>query len=128
MLIQSARICSSGQVDSGRDLTVRSLFSAEGEQARRKSEGQGAGVGLLLHRTVDDPMQTMKSAIDKMLVDMAIEGYIQPADQSQVARTLTDIRRTGKLLSVPWDKQARLKITCVVPNVSEPSPRDRYRR
>lgn len=71
-------------------------------------------------------MKTMTSAIDEMLVDMATEGFVRPAEQSEVAHTLSEIRRTGKLGYIPWDKQPRLPVTCVVPNVGESSvPGDR---
>lgn len=37
------------------------------------------------------------SAIDEMLRNMALEGYLLPLAQSEVVKTLKEIRRTGKI-------------------------------
>lgn len=79
------------------NLTVHPLF-AEG---RRSQDGErdGSGVGLLLHRSVGQVVTVgdIMSTIDDMLRDMALEGYLLPAAQSEVVKTLKEIRRTGKI-------------------------------
>lgn len=117
---QQADVSLSRQVNPGRDPKIPSLFAAKDRQVSGEPKGSGAGVGLLLHRSVD-PMQTMTSAIDEMLVEMATEGFVRPAEQSEVASILSEIRRTGRLQCIPWEKQARMPVTCVVSNVGESS-------
>lgn len=84
-------------------LTVQPLFAvkplfAKGRQ-RQDGERDGPGVGLLLHRSADEVVKVgdIMSAVDDMLRDMALEGYLLPLAQSEVVKTLKEIRRTGKI-------------------------------
>ena len=42
-------------------------------------------------------------AIDDTLRDMALEGYLLPVAQSEVVKTLKEIRRTDKVGTLPQD-------------------------
>ena len=93
---------SSAEQDSS--LTVRPLFAvkplfAEGQQ-RQDGQTDSSGVGLLLHRPVDEvvKVQDIMSAIDDMLREMALEGYVLPVAQSEVVKTLKEIRSSGRLV------------------------------
>lgn len=84
-------------------LAVRPLFAvkplfAEGRQ-REDGKGASSGVGLLRHRPVDQVVkfENIMSAVDDMLRDMALQGYVLPVAQSEVVKTLMEIRRTGKV-------------------------------
>lgn len=90
-------------------LTVRPLFAVkplftEGRE-RKDSERAGSGVGLLLHRPVGEvvKVEEIMSAIDDTLRDMALEGYLLPVAKSEVVKTLKEIRRTGKVGTLPQD-------------------------
>lgn len=90
---------SSAEQDS--KLTVRPLFT-EGQQ-REHGKENNSGVGLLLHLPVDDVVKVgnIMSAIDDMLHDMALEGYLLPVAQSEDVKTLKEIRRSGKIGTLP---------------------------
>ena len=88
-------------------LTVRPLFAveplfAEGQQ-RQDGQTDSSGVGLLLHRSVDEVVTfgDIMSSRDDMLRDMALEGCLLPVAQSEVVGTLKEIRRTGKIGTLP---------------------------
>ena len=49
------------------------------------------------------------SAIDAMLRDMALEGYLLPLAQSEVVKTLKEIRRNGKVGTFSQDGIAASK-------------------
>ena len=90
-------------------LTVRPLFAvkplfAEGRQ-RKDSERASFGVGLLLHRPVCEvvKVEEIMSAIDDALRDMVMEGYLLPVAQSEVVKTLKEIRRIGKVGALTQD-------------------------
>jgi len=85
---------SSTQQDSS--IAVQPLFAED--RQRHDSEGEGSGVGLLLHRPVNEVVKVgdIMSAVDAMLMDMALHGHVQPVAQSDVVKTLKEIRRTGK--------------------------------
>jgi hypothetical protein len=90
-------------------LTVRPLFAvkplfAEGRQ-RKDSERASSGIRLLLHRPVGEvvKVEEIMSAIDDTLRDMALEGYLLPVAQSEVVKTLKEIRRTGRVGILPQD-------------------------
>ena len=96
---------SSAEQDSS--LTVRPLFAvkplfAEGQQ-RQDGQTDSSGVGLLLHRSVDEVVTfgDIMSSRDDMLRDMALEGCLLPVAQSEVVGTLKEIRRTGKIGTLP---------------------------
>ena len=96
---------SSAEQDS--KLTVRPLFAVEplfteGQQ-REHGKENNSGVGLLLHLPVDDVVKVgnIMSAIDDMLHDMALEGYLLPVAQSEDVKTLKEIRRSGKFGTLP---------------------------
>lgn len=57
------------------------------------------------------------SAIDDMLMNMAVKGYVQPVAQSEVAKTLDGIRKTGKLDEAEY--MPSLKVTCAIPKVTK---------
>jgi len=95
---------SNRSAEQDQSLTVQPLFSvkplfAEGRQ-RRDSKRASSGVGLLLHRPVEEvvKVEDIMSAIDAMLRDMALEGYVLPVAQSEVVRTLKKIRNSGVLV------------------------------
>lgn len=84
-------------------LAVRPLFVvkplfAEGRQ-REDGKGDSSGIGLLLHRPVNEvvKVEDIMSAIDAMLREMALDGYVLPVAQSEVVKTLKDIRSSGRL-------------------------------
>ncbi|GAB7335724.1 hypothetical protein MBLNU13_g08026t2 [Cladosporium sp. NU13] len=84
-------------------LAVRPLFAVKPlfAEYRQREDGKGAssGVGLLLHRPVGEVVkfENIMSAVDDMLRDMALQGYVLPVAQSEVVKTLMEIRRTGKV-------------------------------
>jgi hypothetical protein len=85
-------------------LTVQPLFAvkplfADGRK-RQDSQRASSSVGLLLHRPVDEvvKVQDIMSAIDDMLREMALEGYVLPVAQSEVVKTLKEIRSSGRLM------------------------------
>ena len=113
----SSGVRSKGRRDSEQDpiLTVRPLFAvkplfAEGRE-RQDGKQASSGVGLLLHRPVGDvvTMEDIMSAIDAMLRDMALEGYLLPLAQSEVVKTLKEIRRNGKVGTFSQDGIAASK-------------------
>jgi hypothetical protein len=79
-------------------LTVQPLF-ADGRK-RQDSQRASSSVGLLLHRPVDEvvKVQDIMSAIDDMLREMTLEGYVLPVAQSEVVKTLKEIRSSGRLM------------------------------
>lgn len=106
-----------GRRESEQDpsLTVRPLFAVkplfdEGRE-RQDSKQASSGVGLLLHRSVGEAVKVedIMSAIDDMLRDLALEGYLLPLAQSEVVKTLKEIRRTGKIGTFPHDGMAASK-------------------
>jgi hypothetical protein len=85
-------------------LTIQPLFAvkplfANGRQCQ-DSKRASSSVGLLLHRPVDEvvKVEDIMSAIDDMLREMALEGYVLPAAQSEVVKTLKEIRSSGMLV------------------------------
>jgi hypothetical protein len=90
-------------ISSERDpsITVKPLFAED--RQRHFSKRGSPGVGLLLHRPVNEVVKVsdIMSAIDAMLFDMALHGYVQPVAHSEVVRILKEIRRTGKLDRTP---------------------------
>jgi hypothetical protein len=85
-------------------LTVQPLFAvkplfADGRK-RQGIQRDSSGVGILLHRPVDEvvKVQDIMSAIDDMLREMALEGYVLPVAQSEVVKTLKEIRSSGRLV------------------------------
>ena len=78
-------------------ITIQPLF-AEGRQGQDGTRAS-SGVGLQLHRSVDDvvKVENIMSAIDDMLREMALEGYVLPVAQSEVVKTLKKIRSPGRL-------------------------------
>jgi hypothetical protein len=78
-------------------IVVQPLFTED--RKRHDGQGEGSGVGLLLHRSVNEVVKVgdIMSAVDAMLMDMALHGYVQPVAQSEVVKTLKEIRRTGKI-------------------------------
>jgi hypothetical protein len=71
-------------------LTVQPLFAvkplfAEGRQGQH-SQRDTSCVGLLPHRSVDEvvKVEDIISAIDAMLREMALEGYILPVARSKL--------------------------------------------
>jgi hypothetical protein len=86
------------------NLTVQPLFAvkplfADGRK-RQDSNRSSSGVGLLLHRPVEEvvKVEDIMSAIDDMLRNMALEGYVFPVAQSEVVKTLKEIRSSGRLV------------------------------
>ena len=61
----------------------------------------------------------LSNVIDRVLIEMATEGYAQPTPRSEVSQTLNNIRRTGRLAAAPTDKQSRLEVNCSIPMVGE---------
>lgn len=92
-------------------LTVRPLFAVEPLFAEGRQREASSGVGLLLHRPVGEvvKVEEIMSAIDDVLRDMALEGYLLPVAQSEVVKTLKEIRRTGKVGTLPHDGVASRK-------------------
>lgn len=90
--------------------TVKPLF-ADGRQ-RQDSQRASSGVGLLLHRPVDEvvKVEDIMSAIDDMLREMALEGYVLPVTQSEVVKTLREIRSSGRLVRFNKDGVAGSKL------------------
>jgi tRNA A-37 threonylcarbamoyl transferase component Bud32 len=43
-------------------------------------------------------VQDIMSAIDDMLREMTLEGYVLPVAQSEVVKTLKEIRSSGRLM------------------------------
>ena len=86
-------------------LTVRPLFAVKPLFAESRQREAGSGVGLVLHRAVGEVVgvREIMSIIDEALRDMALEGYLLPVAQSEVVKTLKEIRRTGKVGTVPQD-------------------------
>jgi hypothetical protein len=78
-------------------ITVKPLFAED--RQRHFSKRGSSGVGLLLHQPVNEVVKVsdIMSAVDAMLLDMALHGYVQPVAQSEVISTLKEIRRAGKL-------------------------------
>lgn len=109
-----------GRRDSEQDpsLTIRPLFAVkplftEGRE-RQDSKQASSGVGLFLHRPIGEAvkMKDIISAVDDMLRNMALEGYLLPLAQSEVVKTLKEIRRTGKVGTSPlW--RCRQQVSCV---------------
>ena len=105
----SGDVRSKGRRHSEQDLSLifRPLFAVEPlfakGQRRRDSETACSGVGLLLHRPVGEvvKVEQIMSAIDNMLRDMALKGYLLPVAQSEIVGTLKEIRRTGKVGTLP---------------------------
>ena len=96
--------------DQDPSLTFRPLFAikplfAESGRKRKDSERASFGVGLLLHRPVCEvvKVEEIMSAIDDALRDMALEGYLLPVTQSEVVKTLKEIRRSGRVVMLPQD-------------------------
>ena len=93
-------------------IAVKPLF-AEGQQCHG-SKRDGPSVGLLLHRPVDEvvKVEDIMSAIDAMLLDMALHGYVQPVAQSEVVRTLKEIHSSGKLNKIHRMASPPVSETC----------------
>lgn len=79
---------------------VKPLF-ADGRQ-RQDRQRDGSSVGLLLHRPIDEvevaKVEDIMSAIDDMLREMALGGYVLPVAQSVIVKTLKEIRSSGRLV------------------------------
>ena len=82
---------------------VKPLFAERRE--RKDSERASSGVGLLLHRPVGEiaKVEEIMCAIDDALRHMVMEGYLLPVAQSEVVKTLKEIRRIGKVGTLPRD-------------------------
>jgi hypothetical protein len=85
------------------DLTVQPLVAVkplfvEGRQ-HQDSQRVSSGVGVLLRRPVDEvvKVEDNMSAIDDMLREMVLEGYVLPVAQSEVVKTLKEIRSSDRL-------------------------------
>ena len=96
--------------DQDPSLTFRPLFAikplfAESGRKRKDSERASFGVGLLLHRPVCEVVEVeeIMSAIYDALRDMVMEGYLLPVAQSEVVKTLKEIRRIGKVGALTQD-------------------------
>lgn len=85
--------------------TVRPLFAVKHLFTEGRQREASSGVGLLLHRPVGEIVKVAEImfAIDDTLRDMALEGYLLPVAQSEVVKTLKEIRRTDKVGTLPQD-------------------------
>lgn len=110
------------QCSSGQGTSVKPLFADEGRECRSVPQAGGAGVGLLLYRSVDDQVLAISAIIDSQLLDMETKGYVRPVKESEVGETLDEIRRTGELVTVPQDSLSSLKVTCTIPKVGQSPP------
>jgi hypothetical protein len=92
-------------------LIVRPLFAVKPLFAEGRERKASSGVGLLLHRPVGEVVKAeeIMAAVDDALRDMALEGYLLPVGQSEVVKTLKEIRRTGKVGTLPQDGVASRK-------------------
>lgn len=92
-------------------LIVRPLFTVKPLFAEGRERKASSGVGLLLHRPVGEvvKVEEITAAVDDVLRDMALEGYLLPVAQSEVVKTLKEIRRTGKVGTLPQDGVASRK-------------------
>lgn len=107
------------QCSSGQDASVKPLFADEGRECRIVPQAGGSGVGLLLHRSIDDQVHAISAIIDSQLLDMETKGFVLPAVESEVGETLDEIRRKGQLAAVPQVGLPSLKVTCTIPKVGE---------
>lgn len=71
---------------------------------------------------VYEQIQVITGVIDDMLMNIAEEGYVLPAEASNIAATLQEIRRTGKLDDTPYKSRNQLKVTCMTPLVGGAAP------
>lgn len=106
MVTRPASVCSGKQLKPDKD-DIHALFSAS---AVRRQCGRD-------QTSVDEQVQVIADVIDTLLLEMAAEGYVHSASESEIAETLVDIRRTGRLTAVS-DKQPRMAIKCTVPIVA----------
>lgn len=107
------------QCSSEQDVSIKPLFAHKGRECSSVPQAGGPGVGLLLHRSVDDQVQAISAIIDSQLLDMEKRGYVQPVEESGVGETLEEIRRTGELDAVPQDGLPSLKVTYTISKVGE---------
>lgn len=75
--------------------------------------------------TVYEQIQIITGVIDAMLTNIAEEGYVMPAEASNIAATLQEIRRTGKLEDTLYESRNQLNVTCMIPLVGGAAPGDK---
>lgn len=71
------------------------------------------------------PKEQIDNAIDSMLTDMTLNGYVQSFHDSAVPTTLSDVRRHGMLPSIPEcpdGEYKEIQITCLVPKIYHLAP------
>ena len=64
---------------------------------------------------VDPRLQNVSDAIDEALLNIASEGFVLSATETEIPEVLKEIRRTGCLEAAPLEDQPKLSVDCVLP-------------